>query len=326
MESRNRTLWIVLAILAVVVCLCLAAAAAAAALWNWLPESFPAAFPESLPDWGGERQEARLEETFRLGETPELEIDNFAGAITVQAGEGDGIQVIATKSARTSQALERISVEMTEGSGRLFIQTRKPAGLSNAWVKLEIVTPAGTRLDAHSGSGSLDVRGLEGTVTARSGSGNVEIYDVSAGVMAETGSGGVSIQGVTGSIDADTGSGSVSIRESRGDIRAHTGSGGIDVSGASGQARLDTGSGGIDYEGRPEGDCRFETGSGSVRLRLPADLRATVDLRTGSGSVRVDYDVDGDVSRTRVKGTIGGSDGTAIYAHTGSGGIDLIRR
>jgi DUF4097 and DUF4098 domain-containing protein YvlB len=100
----------------------------------------------------------------------------------------------------------------------------------------------------------------------------------------------------------------------------------MDVQGASGRVRLDTGSGRIEYEGNPSGNCRFETGSGSITLVLPGELNVEVDLDTGSGEIDVEFGVEGQMGKGEVKGTIGDGSQGSIYAHTGSGSIDVIRR
>jgi DUF4097 and DUF4098 domain-containing protein YvlB len=100
----------------------------------------------------------------------------------------------------------------------------------------------------------------------------------------------------------------------------------MDVRGAAGTARLDTGAGSISYQGTPQGECRFETGAGNITLALPADLNIQVDLETRVGNIDVDFSVDGQVTRREVQGVIGsGAQGT-IYAHSGAGNIDVVRR
>jgi hypothetical protein len=127
-------------------------------------------------------------------------------------------------------------------------------------------------------------------------------------------------------VGVDTGAGNVDLNDITGEIEAHSGAGNVDVSGAAGAARLDTGAGNIHYQGTPQGGCRFETGAGNIKLALPADLNVQVDLQTGIGNIDVDFSVDGQVSRQAVRGTIGsGAQGT-IYAHTGAGNIDVVRR
>ncbi len=304
MESQNRNLVII--IFVALAALCLVALVVGVAGVSWL-RGF------SSGEGGGiGRNSDRIEQTFEVGESPSLTIDNFTGDVTIRAGEGGVIEVIAVKKASTSRNLERIELEMTERDGGLVIETRKPSALARASVDFEITTPADTRLDLDVGTGDLSVSGLAGGVKAGIGTGNVEATDLAGNVEMEVGTGDVTITGVEIQVDI------------------HCGTGDVDIRGASGPARLDVGTGNIEFEGAPEGDCRFETGTGDIRLKLPAELNVKVDLEVGTGSIDVDYDVVGDVSRRDVEGTIGSSDQASvegtIYAHTGTGSIDLVQR
>jgi hypothetical protein len=58
--------------------------------------------------WASER----MVETFTVGSTPTVVIDNFAGAVSVHAGESGVIQVVAYKSASSERPLERIAVDV----------------------------------------------------------------------------------------------------------------------------------------------------------------------------------------------------------------------
>ncbi len=127
-------------------------------------------------------------------------------------------------------------------------------------------------------------------------------------------------------VDVDTGAGNLTIDGITGGIGAHSGAGDMDVRDAAGTARLDTGAGNIRYQGAPQGECRFETGAGNIRLTLPADPNVRVDLQAGVGNIDVNFPVDGQVTRGEVQGVIGsGAEGT-IYAHSGAGNIDVVRR
>jgi hypothetical protein len=264
MESKNRNVWIILAVIVVVLCCCALAVAAAAVGW----------FTTQPLDWTGATslQSERSEEAFVVGDAPSLKIDNFAGNVIVRTGQSGLIRVAATKKARRKDDLDRIEVEVSERDGGLVIKTDKPSSLDNVSVDLEITSPTGTRLGADTGAG------------------NVEVDDI------------------TGEIDA------------------HSGAGDIDVRGAAGKARLDTGAGSIRYQGTPQGECRFETRAGSITLTLPVDLNVQVDLEARTGDIDVDFSVDGQVTRREVQGVIGsGAQGT-IYAHSGAGNIDVVRR
>lgn len=324
-ELQNRGVWIFVGLSLLILCCCaasvvLAATGVISAVSSSL-DGFPLLLRESA-EHGGER----IERSFDVGGAPRLEIDNFAGSVTVRAGEGDTIHVAATKQVRRASDLERIEVNTSERDGGLVIKTKRPSGLSGASVKLEIITPTDTRLDLDTGAGQVNVHGLRNGVEAHSGSGNIDVSELGGTVLLDTGSGSLTIHRLDGSLEADTGSGGVVMKEVRGDIEAHTGSGGMEVYEAEGRVQLDTGSGGIRYEGKPEGDCRFETGSGSITLVLPAELDMKVELSTGSGGISVEYDVMGRMTRTEVSGIIGGGGEGLIDAHTGSGSIELMRR
>jgi DUF4097 and DUF4098 domain-containing protein YvlB len=325
MESKNRNVWITVAVALMILCCCaMAVLVVSTGLLFRIPEtlgvpSFIRLEPTGYP---GER----LERTFAVGSAPYLSIDNFSGPVSVLAGDGEEIRVVATKRVRRSSDLVSIRIDMREGDGRLAIKTEKPGSLSSVSVELEVTTPAGTRLELLTGSGQVTVQGLQGGTDAHTGSGTIDATDLGGSVKLDTGSGSVSGRGLGGDVEVDTGSGAIRLERVGGDADAHTGSGGIDVAEAVGNVRLDTGSGQISYQGTPQGDCRFETGSGGIILALPGDLNMELDLETGSGHVSVDYEVAGQVSRQQVKGVVGDGSRGSIRAHTGSGHIELVRR
>lgn len=300
MEKNNRAVWVFVGI-AVVLLVCCLIAAVAASLGGWFASR----------NWGGDlslgQAQERLEESYPTGADPYLRIDNFAGAITVRAGQEGEIRVVVTKKGSSQRQVQDIRLERTPGDNGLEIRARKPSGLSNASVQFDITAPPGTRLELDTGAGNIDVRGFASQATIHSGAGSISVAD---------------FQGL---IDLDTGAGSINITNVQGEIKAHTGAGSIDARDASGPARLDTGTGSIDYRGEPSGDCRFDSGTGSITLRLPAGLNAEVDLETGMGTVNVQFDVAGSVTKRDVQGTIGRGGDAVIRAHTGTGSIDVIR-
>jgi DUF4097 and DUF4098 domain-containing protein YvlB len=275
-------------VVAIVVVLCCCALAVAAAVA--VGAGWFTLYPVSRSQVGLGAMSERTEQSFNVGAAPNLTVDNFAGNVTLRAGAAGTVQVIATKRASNQAGLNRIDVQVEQQQGGLLVRTSTSGIPSNLSVQLEITAPAGALLDVHTGAGTLDV------------------------------------QGFSGAVKVDTGAGSVSILDVQGSIVGHTGAGSIDVQGATGQVQVDSGAGSIDYLGTPQGDCRFESGTGSIRLSLPANLGATLDLSTGVGDVSVAFAVAGQVSKREVQGTIGGGGETSIYAHTGTGSIDLIRR
>jgi hypothetical protein len=272
MESKNRNVWIILAVIAVVLCCCVVAVATAGVGW-FATQPFSWFTSEQL-DWSGATnlQSERSEEAFAVGDAPSLRIDSFAGNVIVRTGEAGAIGVAATKRARSQDDLDRVEVQVAEQDGGLVVKTENRSSSKVVSVDLEITAPAGTRLDAHTGAGNVDIDGITGGIDAHSGAGNLDVY------------------------------------------------------GAAGATSLDTGAGNIGYQGAPQGECRFETGAGNIMLSLPADPDVQVDLDTGTGNIDVDFDVIGQVTGREVRGTIGSGAQAMIYAHTGAGNIDVVRR
>lgn len=319
-KDRNRLVivFVVVAIVALLCCLALLVAAAAAGFFlpAWRTEGGP----------GPAQGTARTEQVFRAGTAPELRLDNFAGTVLVRAAEGDEIQVIATTSVARAGDLHRVEIAFDHQGSSLVIETRKPATLMNAYVAFEITVPPGTRAHLHTGSGGVEVEGIQGGLVVDTGSGSIDAGALRGEIDLHSGSGSIDTRDIVGSLKADTGTGGVTVLGMDGTLEAHSGSGSIDIRGAQGQVRLDTGSGSVEYEGAPEGECRFETGTGSIVLRLPAALNAQVALDTGSGRVEIAFPLEGSVGRREVRGVIGSGQEASIYAHTGSGDITVMMR
>ena len=313
-RSRNRNTWIVVVVgVLAVLCCCLVLVAAGAASWLL-------GFPVSW-SWGPGVDGEEVVQTYGVGRSPALVVDNFSGSITVRAGEGEEIRVMTVKHAPRASDLDRIEIDIRPRAGGLTIVTRNPDILINSWVRLEVIAPAGTSFDLHTSSGRIEVSGLQGGGKAQTNSGRVMARDLNGTVSLRTSSGGMTVQTFGGDLNLHVSSGSIDVTAIRGTLDAHTSSGSIDVGDAQGWVRLDTSSGSIDYAGSPEGDCSFKTGSGSIDLRLPEDLDARVDLHTGSGSIKVNYPLEGERSKNDVQGVIGNGRGVSINARTSSGSI-----
>jgi hypothetical protein len=299
MESKNRNIWFVVIAVLVLLCCCITAAAALAVglgladtFDGWrLPEQLRELNFDDLGDWSLEgTQAARSDEIFAVGTSPTLDVENFAGNVTIHAGAEGEIRVVATKRALRESDLGRIEVEIDERDSGVSIRSRKENSLRSGRVEFEITVPPDTDLTLRTGAGDLDLEGLEGSVDASSGAGDVDIRDVT------------------------------------GELRIEIGAGNIRVLGSTNRVRLSTGAGDIDYDGDPKDSCRFGTGAGNIRLALPGSLGAEVDLETGIGAIQTDFDVEGNVTKRHVRGTIGQGDDATIDAHSGVGDIRLVLR
>lgn len=259
---------------------------------GWLAISSYRLLVVSLLGWDARFgwESVHAEQTFAVSDRPSLVIENFAGGVSVRAGEDSVMRVVAIKTAPRARRLDWTEIGISESHGGLAI---RPPKRLNRSLRLEIIAPANTYLELSTLFGNVDVRGLDGRVSVGNVMGGVVIADVAGEIHA-------------GSAVAPF----------------------IDVHRATGPAHLSVGTGGLYYEGTPTGDCSFTAGSGRIVLVLPADLNTSVDLKTGGGSIDVEFDVHNQSTRGEVKeieGIIGSGDQAKITALLGGGNIYLVR-
>jgi DUF4097 and DUF4098 domain-containing protein YvlB len=220
-------------------------------------------------DVGGFSRE-RLEKTFDVGDTPTLDVSNFAGSISVRAGEGHAVHVVAVKKAGSQNKLDRITVKMSEQGGDVVISAKVSPNTGNASVDLEITAPAASKLLLDTGAGTIDVRGI------------------------------------TGPIDVDSGAGQVDLRGARGPVRVSLGAGQITYEGAlSGDCRFKTGAGEIRLwlPADLNMEVDLSTGIGTVGVEYHVDglvrmreiqgvigdgSQGSISARTGVGSITLE--------------------------------------
>lgn len=207
MEPRNRNLLIVVVIVLVVGCCCSLAAGAGAVAW----------FGTRTFDWwsldvGGTSRQ-RVEQTFTVDDTPTLDVTNFAGSITVQAGEGNTVHVVAVKRIRDRSGMDSIAINLSQRGGDVVVRTRKSGLTTNASVDLDITAPAGSRLLLDTGAGAIDVRGITGPIDVNSGAGQVDLRGGRGPVTVDLGAGQITYDGpLSGKNRFQTGAGEIRLR------------------------------------------------------------------------------------------------------------------
>ncbi|ADV82609.1 DUF4097 family beta strand repeat-containing protein [Terriglobus saanensis] len=192
-------------------------------------------------------------------------------------------------------------------------------------IDYDVTLPAGSSIEARSGSGDIRARAFNGPFAAHTGSGDVEVGELGSNVRLDTGSGSIRANGVRGAAIARTGSGDIELHQTApGDVRAETGSGSIRLQGINGGLRANTGSGDIEIQGQIATDWHIDTGSGSIRIALGRDAHFGVEASTGSGTVHTEQQImmRGSLNPHRVTGSVNGG-GPILHMQTGSGDIQI---
>jgi hypothetical protein len=265
MENRNRNLWIILAVVVVLLCCCAVAiaalvATAGAGLFTALPV---------VQEGGVGRVTERTEQVYPVGQAPTLEVDNFAGDVTVRVGEDGRIRAVVTKKATGSDSLGRIDVDLTQLDNGLRIRTSRPSALTaNMSVDIDLFVPADAQLQLDTGAGNVQVDGVTGEISAHTGAGNVEVRGAAAPVNLNTGAGNVDYDGQPGgTCTFSTGAGNISLQLPA-DLNA--------------QIELNTGIGNISLGGF---DVVGDTSGTDVQGTIGTGEGATIEANTGVGNI-----------------------------------------
>jgi DUF4097 and DUF4098 domain-containing protein YvlB len=249
------------------------------------------------------------------------------GTITVTCQQGDVIVSASPRNeikvrARTQNG----AIRFTSDGARATLEPASGRGCSDG--RFEVTVPVGTRVSARSWSGSVSVKGVRGDLEARTQSADVEIRDAGR-IDVESLSGDVTIQGVNGESMIHTVSGDIGVGGARGDVEVETVSGDIDLRDVvAKQIRTHTTSGDVSFAGAimPDGRYEYNTHSGEIRLALPADVGAQLNVSTFSGGIESDFPVtlraDTDHSSKRLSFSLGQGN-ARIIAETFSGDITL---
>jgi DUF4097 and DUF4098 domain-containing protein YvlB len=238
--------------------------------------------------------------TYELTGKPELRVDAWDAHVRIEPWDqnkieahvttrgwqigGSGIEIV------DHQQGNAVDIELHSRSHHISYGVS--FGIGSRRIDLEIHMPRSAKVDIHTSDGSIDARGLGGDLKFSSGDGRLTLSD---------------LDGV---------------------LRAHTRDGSVHASGRFDLVELRTGDGHVELEARPSSQLRenweVRTSDGSVRLTLPANLAANLNLHTGDGRITTDFPitVQGSYDKSDLRGTINGG-GKELTVHTGDGSITL---
>ena len=261
------------------------------------------------------QREGSFERTLTVNGAVDLNVETASGRIEVRTGDTSTVRIHGVIRANSDffngreTRIHEIETNppISQSGNSIHISVPQDEWLRrHVSISYELVVPRATKLRAHTGSGSESVEGIHGPAELQTGSGSVTVARVDDEVRIQTGSGRIQLDAVNGKVDAHTGSGSIAGSGIRGPINAHTGSGSL---------RL---------EQTAAGPLEAHTGSGGVNVRLPADAAFDLYAHTGSGHVTVDHPItmQGSVGGHEIQGKVKGG-GALVDVRTGSGSVRI---
>jgi Toastrack DUF4097 len=299
--------------------------------------------------------EGSFERSLKVTGPVQLDVGTGSGYISVRPGSSSSVEVHGIIKAHNSWGFDSASAEekvrrlesnppvQQDGNYIRIGHIEDPELRRNVSISYELTVPPQTEIKCGTGSGNIDVQGVQGPAHTSTGSGNITDSNIGNEVDASTGSGRIQLDGVKGSVHASTGSGTIQassiaggfhlstgsgdIRLSEvasGDGRISTGSGNVEVTGVHGALRVGAGSGAITAQGDPTGDWYLHTGSGSLSVQTTPGASFNLDAHTDSGQIvtRRSVTVQGTLGRGTLRGKVG-SGGPIVNLRTGSGSIRI---
>lgn len=267
-----------------------------------------------------------VEHTLRVGDAPVVEIDSFAGSVSVVRGDAGLVQVHAERHALTDRDLEAIAVTAVEADGRVRVTATKTVGRPlRSWVRLTVTVPPGSETRIDTKGGSINVDGTEAPVRARTAGGSVRIVRTRGDADVQTAGGSIRMDDHDGTVLARTAGGSIRLEGHLApSVDAETVGGSIVVNGLDGTVRAITKGGSIRAVGRVVGQSEISTAGGSIVVMLGSGSRITVDGSTTGGATS---DIDGLVvhERRRIEGAVDGGGEGHLIVRTVGGGLRITR-
>ncbi len=299
--------------------------------------------------------EGSFDRTLKVSGPVSLEVQTGSGSISLRKGTAGVVTVHARIRAtagwfsgiNADEKIKRIVANPPiEQSGNVIRIGRIDDSelRNNVSISYEITSPADTRADLRTGSGSQTIEAVQGPVqvqtgsgnirafdidtdgTFRSGSGNIELENIRHNVEANAGSGNIRAHNIGGSCKVGTGSGDVTLVQSgSGEVEAKAGSGTLRLENIKGSLRASTGSGHISADGEPSGTWEVRTGSGGISVRVPSNAAFDLYAHSSSSSINLGMPVtvEGTQNRHEVRGKVRGGGSFSLDLRSGSGDIDI---
>jgi DUF4097 and DUF4098 domain-containing protein YvlB len=269
-------------------------------------------------DWNG---------AVRPGAT--LRIDNVDGNIRVAGTRGSEVRVHGERTHVISGGRALLFAVVKDGDN-VTICAYHPGGSCGARGAHGEGFHIGVGL--HSPSADFTVELPAGIkLAASSGDGSIDVLDAGADVSASSGDGSISVSGATGNVIAHSGDGSITIENAQRAVTAHTGDGSISISAATGPVEATSGDGDVELHMAKEvkpGDIDLHTGDGSVTIFLASQFGGEIDASTSDGSIQSDMPlaVSGRMDPQHVRGTVGSGGDVRLTIRTGDGDIRIKRQ
>jgi len=204
-----------------------------------------------------------------------VEATNRSGAIRISSDRGPKVKVRVSKTLWAPTCV--LTVERVED--RLLVRVEQSGFVDSddCRADVDIRVPKSVDLTIAEGSGTVDIKGIEGKLDFKIGSGRFRADGVFATVTGASGSGNVTVNGLAGGGKLDSGSGSFELKFAKSELKGE-----LEINVASGNANLFFPKG-----ARVQSKLTAVSGKVVNELGESANAEFTVAMRTASGNLTI---------------------------------------
>jgi DUF4097 and DUF4098 domain-containing protein YvlB len=274
--------------------------------------------------WQDQEGVSRIDTTVAFSPNGTIDLSTISGDIIVTGWNRN--------EARIRAFSERGRLRFSMSSSRIRIEAESRRGRMGE-TRYELSVPQGVRLILESTSGDIQARDVNGPADIQTTSGDISLRGASGHIEISTTSGDIEASGLRGDIELSAVSGEFEIQDIEGTVRVETVSSDIVLRNVRvREATAETVSGEIIFDGTVARDGRydFRSHSGTVTVRVPANVSARFEVETYSGELDSVFPITlmpGQRTRNRPRRfefSVGGGE-ARIVAETFSGDIILER-
>ena len=251
-----------------------------------------------------------IEKTYNVNPGGRLTVNADIGSIDIQTHTQDSVEIVITKKSkkpsnrRLQKVLADFKVTFDATPSEVSITGEFQRGknywrwhpLVNLWhidIRFLVTVPQRYNVDLNTQSGNINIYtdGLTGAVQARTGGGDMRFNGIKGPISGRSSAGDITLANCQGTVD---------IKTSVGDI----------------QAEVPT---------QPQHQWTLRTSTGDITGTLNSNIAVEIDARISIGDLSTDFRVRGDVTGSRVLGTINGG-GPLLKFRTFVGDIALLKK
>jgi DUF4097 and DUF4098 domain-containing protein YvlB len=270
-----------------------------------------------------------LDRSFTVTAGGKLTVDADGGTIQVSGTNANTVSV-KIRATGDEDRLEKVKLAADKTSDGVSVTAKRNGEGMRSWfgnepkISVTVEVPRNYNLQLETSGGDIRVKDLNGAAIGRTSGGRIVIENVQGEVRMKTSGGGMDVRNVQGPVEIDTSGGSIAAGDIRGNLHAHTSGGSIRLEKVYGAIDAQTSGGSItlDLSGENQGVIA-KTSGGSISMRVPSSVKASLNASTSGGSVSCDLPLTTtNVGKAMLRGTLNGG-GPEILARTSGGSIRI---